>query len=163
VTTIPLRRRLPGAFSNLPGRPDPDMDPEDCFRSRKSKPRAVPIRSCSRWGLPCRLRCRRRGALLPHRFTLTAPYPQVASDGRGGLFSVALSLGLRPPDVIRHRMSMEPGLSSQVHLSALTRAAVQPTDGQGMGCARANVKTRTTIALTPARPTADGLNQGCSH
>jgi hypothetical protein len=32
-----------------------------------------------------------------------------------------------------------------------------------MGCARANVKTRTTIALTPARPTADGLNQGCSH
>jgi hypothetical protein len=34
--------------------------------------RAVPIRSCSRWGLPCRRRCRRRGALLPHHFTLTA-------------------------------------------------------------------------------------------
>ena len=34
------------------------------------KPRAVPIRSCSRWGLPCRRRCRRRGALLPHHFTL---------------------------------------------------------------------------------------------
>ena len=33
---------------------------------------AVPIRSCSRWGLPCRLRCRRRGALLPHRFTLAS-------------------------------------------------------------------------------------------
>src|SRR4051794_34328366 len=33
---------------------------------------AVPIRFCSRWGLPCRLRCRRRGALLPHLFTLTA-------------------------------------------------------------------------------------------
>jgi hypothetical protein len=33
--------------------------------------RAAPIRSCSRWGLPCRLRHRRRGALLPHRFTLT--------------------------------------------------------------------------------------------
>jgi len=32
--------------------------------------RAAPIRSCSRWGLPCRLRHRRRGALLPHRFTL---------------------------------------------------------------------------------------------
>jgi hypothetical protein len=33
--------------------------------------------------------------------------------GRGsGSFSVALSLGLPPPDVIRHRMSMEPGLSS---------------------------------------------------
>jgi hypothetical protein len=30
----------------------------------------------------------------------------------GGSFSVALSLGLPPPDVIRHRMSREPGLSS---------------------------------------------------
>jgi hypothetical protein len=30
----------------------------------------------------------------------------------GGPFSVALSLGSPPPDVIRHRMSMEPGLSS---------------------------------------------------
>ena len=34
----------------------------------RAKPRAVPIRSCSRWGLPCRRRCRRRGALLPHPF-----------------------------------------------------------------------------------------------
>ena len=31
---------------------------------------AIPIRSCSRWGLPCRFRCRTRGALLPHLFTL---------------------------------------------------------------------------------------------
>src|SRR5262245_20300097 len=74
-------------------------------------------------------------ALPQARCALTAPFhpyrssAQVASDGSGGLFSVALSLGLRPPDVIRHRMSMEPGLSSQVHLSALTQAAVQPTDG----------------------------------
>jgi len=30
----------------------------------------------------------------------------------GGLLSVALSLGLPPPDVIRHRISVEPGLSS---------------------------------------------------
>jgi hypothetical protein len=34
VTAIPLRRRLPGAFSNLPGQLDPDIDPEDRFRSR---------------------------------------------------------------------------------------------------------------------------------
>ena len=32
--------------------------------------RATPIWSCSRWGLPCRFRCRSRGGLLPHRFTL---------------------------------------------------------------------------------------------
>ena len=35
---------------------------------------AVPIRSCSRWGLPCRLRRRRRGALLPHPFTLAGAF-----------------------------------------------------------------------------------------
>jgi hypothetical protein len=72
---------------------------------------AVPIWFCSRWGLPCRLRCHRRGALLPHRFTLAAG--ALPGGGRcGGLFSVALSLRSPPPDVIRHRMSMEPGLSS---------------------------------------------------
>ena len=37
----------------------------------RSSPYAVPIRSCSRWGLPCRSRCRGRGALLPHPFDLT--------------------------------------------------------------------------------------------
>src|SRR5437868_3814986 len=31
----------------------------------------LPIWPCSAWGLPCPLRCRRGGALLPHRFTLT--------------------------------------------------------------------------------------------
>src|SRR3954465_5526407 len=35
-----------------------------------------------------------------------------ALAGGSGSFSVALSLGSPPPDVIRHRMSMEPGLSS---------------------------------------------------
>ena len=35
------------------------------------KPPAFPIRSCSRWGLPCHARHRARGALLPHPFTLT--------------------------------------------------------------------------------------------
>ena len=69
--------------------------------------RAAPIWSCSRWGLPCRFRCRSRGGLLPHRFTLAGP-----ANRAGGLFSVALSLGSPPPDVIRHRVSVEPGLSS---------------------------------------------------
>jgi hypothetical protein len=36
-------------------------------------PCVIPIRSCSRWGLPCRFRCRSRGGLLPHPFTLTPP------------------------------------------------------------------------------------------
>jgi len=45
----------------------------------RERPRTAPIRSCSRWGLPCRRRCRRRGALLPHRFTLTAANTQRAA------------------------------------------------------------------------------------
>jgi hypothetical protein len=36
-------------------------------------PYAIPIRSCSRWGLPCRDCYQSRGALLPHRFDLTDP------------------------------------------------------------------------------------------
>ena len=72
VTAIPLRPRLPDAFSDLPGRSDPDIDP-GLSRSRATS-RVVPIRSCSRWGLPCRLRRRSRGALLPHLFTLAAVF-----------------------------------------------------------------------------------------
>ncbi len=70
VTAIPLGRRSPGASSNQPGRPDPDKIPAPMLAHDS---RTAPIRFCSRWGLPCRRRCRRRGALLPHRFTLTAP------------------------------------------------------------------------------------------
>src|SRR5450631_4483950 len=102
-----------------------------CFRFRERARVAVPIRSCSRCGLPCRFRRRTRGALLPHLFTLTAPKPLRAKAG--GSFSVALSLGLPPPDVIRHRMSMEPGLSSPVGLSTVAGAAVPPTDALVMG------------------------------
>ena len=41
--------------------------------SKRGKPHlfAVPIRFCSRRGLPCRVCCQPRGALLPHPFTLT--------------------------------------------------------------------------------------------
>ena len=84
--------------------------------------RAIPIRSCSRWGLPCRPCYQARGGLLPHPFTLTPPIYRPVHVGqaitkrpiyrRGGLLSVALSLGFPPPAVSRHRVSMEPGLSS---------------------------------------------------
>ena len=50
--------------------------------------------------------------LLETRCALTAPFHPYLRRGEGGSFSVALSLGSPPPDVIRHRMSMEPGLSS---------------------------------------------------
>src|SRR5699024_3709765 len=84
-------------------------------------PRAIPIRHCSWWGLPCRSGYPSRGGLLPHRFTLTCgdPIARVA----GGLFSVALSLGLPPPGVTRHHACMEPGLSS----NGKPPAVIQPS------------------------------------
>lgn len=49
---------------------------------------------------------------------------------RGGLLSVALSLGSPPPGVTRHRVSMEPGLSSPAAFRHMTSAAARPTDGR---------------------------------
>jgi len=56
------------ASSNLPGRRAWHR-PASFSLSRTARV-AVPIRFCSRCGLPCRFRCRTRGALLPHLFTL---------------------------------------------------------------------------------------------
>ena len=50
---------------------------------------------------------------------LPAVNPESAWASAGGLFSVALSLGLPPPGVTRHRVPVEPGLSSPRHLSAV--------------------------------------------
>ncbi len=69
------------------GRPLPDASRDRPGRRRGNPPaglsrRAVPIWSCSRWGLPCRPRRRERGALLPHPFTLAGgrkPRPAVCS------------------------------------------------------------------------------------
>jgi hypothetical protein len=125
VAAIPLGPVSPPASRNLPGW-WAGNSPEGC-------PSTIPIRSCSRWGLPCRSRCRSRGELLPHRFTLTPPAVRLhlsilaartePNCRRGGLFSVALSLGLPPPVVNRHRISMEPGLSSP---AAFRRLRVRP-------------------------------------
>ena len=58
------------------GRPSPDASRNRPGRRRGNPPaersrHAAPIWFCSRWGLPCHHRFRRRGALLPHPFTLT--------------------------------------------------------------------------------------------
>ena len=60
---IHLGRPSPGASRDRPGRRRGNAS---AGRSR----RAAPIWSCSRWGLPCRCRCRQRGGLLHRRFTL---------------------------------------------------------------------------------------------
>jgi len=49
--------------------------------------------------------------------------PEGLAKRRGGLLSVALSLGSPPPAVSRHRLPVEPGLSSR---TAFRRSCVRP-------------------------------------
>ena len=99
---IHLGRASPFASSNLPR--------NSCGHTKRSS-----IRSCSGWGLPCH-RCRHLcGALLPHHFTLT-------SHQTGGIFSVALSIGSRPPGVTWHPAQWSPDFPP-----GLTPATARPT------------------------------------
>jgi hypothetical protein len=93
-TAIPLGAVSPQPSSSLPGS---TRDPRCVLR------RYFPIWPCSRWGLPCRPCCHVRGALLPHRFTLASVLRRF-----GGLFSVALSVGSRPPGVTWHLVHWSP-------------------------------------------------------
>src|SRR3954453_12882814 len=67
--------------------------------------------------------------LPPARCALTAPFHPYrwALQLTGGIFSVALSLRSPSPDVIRHRVSVEPGLSSA------SAAAIRPAGRVGLG------------------------------
>ena len=88
-TIIHLGQLSPAASSNLPGSP--------LGTGGAGKPAHSPIWSCSGRGLPCR-------ELLPvARCALTAPFhpyqPRSVRTMPGGIFSVALSMGSRPPGV----------------------------------------------------------------
>ena len=91
-TIIPLGCTSPYTSSDLPGN---TRGPRAAVGSKLPSAYS-PIWPCSERGLPCHVCYQTRGALLPHRFTLT-------SSGRtrrfGGLLSVALSVGSRPPGV----------------------------------------------------------------
>jgi hypothetical protein len=121
ATAIPLGRRLPGASSNLPGRQDLDTDPEAHPLARESLAPSLfglaPGGVCHAAGVTA-------GAVRSYR--TVSPLPRLNATHRGGLFSVALSLGSHPPDVIRHRLSTEPGLSSPATFRF--RRSGRPTD-----------------------------------
>ena len=66
---------------------------ESARNRRRTKLRPTPLFGLAPGGVYRAADCYQpRGALLPHLFTLTGPAP-------GGLFSVALSMGSRPPGV----------------------------------------------------------------
>jgi len=107
-------------------------------RDRRAQPARVAAWPCTRWGLPCRRRRRRRGALLPHLFTLTRLRRGLGgralrAGAGGGMFSVALSRSRAPAGaeagkvgVTHHRGWMVLGLSSP----APARAPARPSAGR---------------------------------
>jgi len=104
---IHLGRPLPDASRDLPGRRRGNPLGQPCLATRPTyRPYLVllPVGFTLPPPLP--------GA----RCALTAPFhpypPSPRRAAAGGLLSVALSLGSPPPGVTRHRVSVEPGLSS---------------------------------------------------
>ena len=130
------------------------------------------IWACWRWGLPCRRGHPRRGALLPHLFTLTGESPLTGLTRRaepelalraqsgmriaGGVFSVALSLGSRRVAVSHHRArsssDFPPGQTRKPG-----RATASPTpprdiiaEKPGAPEVRSAVASRTSLAKAEA-------------
>ena len=98
---IPLGPRSLAASSNLPG------------RFGRAVLERVPIWSCSVRGFACHVRCRPRGALLPHLFTLTASLRPCGLSSAGGIFSVPLVRRVAPPGNYPAHCPAEFGLSSE--------------------------------------------------
>lgn len=119
VTAIPLGRTLLRASSNQPGRPGLETGPSPLSREASSLFGFAPGGACH--AVPV------AGSAV-RSYRTFSPLPQEenrSSPARGGSISVALSLGSPPPDVIRHRVSVEPGLSS------LASESGRPADWRG--------------------------------
>jgi len=109
VAAIHLGRHLHAASRNPPG-----------WRARKPAVNGLSPAPCHPYSVLLPVGFTLPPLLPEARWALTPPFhPYHAMHG--GLLSVALSLGSPPPDVIRHRISVEPGLSSPYHLSTLVK------------------------------------------
>ena len=119
------------------------------LHSPLSRGQAVPFLFGLAPGGVCRAASVAGSAVRSYR--TVSPLPRLNATRRGGLFSVALSLGAPrrafPPDVIRHRSSMEPGLSSPAAFRHWHGAAVRPTDGLSNGADTAKRQDRPSNTL----------------
>ena len=124
VTAIPLGRTLPHGSSNQPGWPAPHARAGASWVSPRSS--VPPLFGLAPGGVcpatPVTVR-----AVRSYR-TFSPLLAFARRLRRSGLFSVALSLGSPPPDVIRHRACVEPGLSS-----APGRERIEIRRAQGSG------------------------------
>ena len=134
---IPLGRPLPAASSNQPGQRSGDGSKDSSAEKCLSSPLFgfAPGGACHAAHVAMR-------AVRSYR--TVSPLP------RGGLFSVALSLGLPPPEVIRHRVSVEPGLSS-----AAKAAAIRPAGASHIGALGQFVNYRIGNARVVQMPHGD--------
>jgi hypothetical protein len=138
--TIPLGCTSPCTSSDLPGN---TRGPRVAGRS-EPRPACSPIWSCSGRGLPCRACCQARGALLPHHFTLAS---HERTRDFGGLLSVALSVGSRPPGVTWRPALWSPDFPPQAHpmhfcMTAQPAAVAWPTPARTIGAWPGNLKRR---------------------
>ena len=167
VMAIPLGRPLPDASRDLPGRRRGNAPADGCRR------RAAPIWSCSRWGLPCRRRCRRRGALLPHPFTLARRRPEALRRWRFafcGTFPGVAPAGRYPAPCFRGARTFLPPLAER------RRAAIRPSGaasgrrwpgprqpGSARATATAISEASTPCAADPARRRCGAAGNGAGR
>jgi hypothetical protein len=98
------------------------------FVFRRGTRQRHPIWSCSVRGFACHRRYRRRGALLPHLFTLTSPKRRARKPGAkaGGIFSVPLIRQVALPGRYPAPCPAEFGLSSRLRPSDFGEAGSSP-------------------------------------
>ena len=167
AATIHLGRMLPSASRNPPGRLARKLTAElspgtpSLFGLAPGGVyRAAPVTSRAVGSYPT------LSPLPRHPFRPCSPEQGVASlfrllrrnGRRGGLLSVALSLGSPPPGVTRHRVSLEPGLSSPAAFRHMTSAAARPTDtAYKFASARKSNKKAGSKTATGFSFTSNGL------
>ena len=111
---IPLGAVSPRPSSSLPGKDaGPTSAPHPCGCAPLSLFGLAPGGVCR--AVEC---CHRRGALLPHPFTLASTRRRLSSRYFGGLLSVALSVGSRPPGVTWHLVHRSPDFPPRILRSA---------------------------------------------
>jgi hypothetical protein len=142
VTAIHLRRRLRGASSNQPERlirtdlaPCPRESGD--YEPRRSYSVLLPVG----FALPSALPPTRCALTAPfHPYPLLIPPPRAGEVGGGrfvlcGTFPELALAGRYPAPFVHGARTFLPG-----HLSVIAGAAVQPTDGTGMGSGTRQVK-----------------------
>ncbi len=117
VPAVPRQRRWMAIHL---GRPSPDASSQPT-RTAARKHACGVASACRPYSVLLPVGFTLPSTLPPTRCALTAPFHPYRVRRGGGLLSVALSLGSPPPAVNRHRVSVEPGLSSPRRVSPLPK------------------------------------------